>query len=327
MESSFSLSEDKKRNSSKKNNIQVLEEAKEKKYDPPTKNLDIINKNFIKNDNHSNNTGKIIKAKKNSEFENIISEKNIGKSIESLYILKYIFSFLSEKQKLKVIIYNKNLQKKLDKNIENYKRIRGVYKEGEKNGKGKEYYFDKLIFKGEYLNGKRNGKGKEYYDYGELKFKGEYLNGEKNGKGKEYYKNGKLEFEGEYLNGKRNGKVKEYDEYGELKFEGEYLNGEKNGKGKEYYKKAKLLFEGEYLNGKIWNGKGYNINGKTDFEIKEGNGKIKEYYENGELKFEGEYLNGEKNGIGKEYYDDDELLLKEINEKGKECEYDSNLKF
>ena len=48
----------------------------------------------------------------NQEFENIINGKNIGKSIESLYILKYIFSFLSEKKKLKIIIYNKNLQKK-----------------------------------------------------------------------------------------------------------------------------------------------------------------------------------------------------------------------
>jgi len=75
----------------------------------------------------------------NQEFENIISGKNIGKSIDSLYILKYIFSFLSEAQKLKIIIYNKNLQKKLDINIENYKRIRGIYKRGERNGKGKEF--------------------------------------------------------------------------------------------------------------------------------------------------------------------------------------------
>jgi len=108
MESRSSLSEDKKRNSSKIINIQVLEEAKEEKYDPPTKNLDIINKNCIKNDNHSNNTGKIIKAKKINEFENIISDKNIEKSIKSLYILKDIFSFIYEIQKLKIIICKKN---------------------------------------------------------------------------------------------------------------------------------------------------------------------------------------------------------------------------
>ena len=120
-----------------------------------------------------------------NEFENIKSEKNIEKSIKSLYILKDIFSFLSEKQKLKIIIYNKHLQKNLDINIENYKRIRGIYREGERNGKGKEYDISSniMIFEGEYLNGKKNGKGKEYYSNGELKFEGEYLNGKRwNGK-------------------------------------------------------------------------------------------------------------------------------------------------
>ena len=119
-----------------------------------------------------------------NEFENIKYKKNIEKSIESLYILKDIFSFLSEKQKLKIIIYNKHLQKKLDIKIEDYKRIRGIYKVGKRNGKGKEYDSNgKLIFEGEYLNGKRNGKGKEYDSYGELKFQGKYINGKKNEKG------------------------------------------------------------------------------------------------------------------------------------------------
>ena len=55
----------------------------------------------------------------------------------------------------------------------------------------------------EYLNGERNGKGKEYYSNGKLEFEGDYLNGKKwNGKEKEYYENDKLQFEGEYLNGK-----------------------------------------------------------------------------------------------------------------------------
>ena len=34
----------------------------------------------------------------------------------------------------------------------------------------KEYEGGKLIFEGKYLNGERNGKGKEYYDNGKLKF-------------------------------------------------------------------------------------------------------------------------------------------------------------
>ena len=94
-------------------------------------------------------------------FQSIKSETKIN----SLFVLKEILSFLPEKQKLYVIIYNKHLQKEYDINIENYKRIRGIYKEDGKNGKGKEYDISTkiMVFEGEYLNGKKNGKGKEYY--------------------------------------------------------------------------------------------------------------------------------------------------------------------
>ena len=84
----------------------------------------------------------------------------------------------------------------------------------------------------------------------------------------------------------------------------------KNGKIKEFYSNGKLKFEGECLNGKIWNGKGYNINGDEDYEIKNGKGYIKEYWENDKLKFEVNYLNGVSNGKGKEYYFDGALRFK-----------------
>ena len=134
----------------------------------------------------------------------------------------------------------------------------GECKNGEINGKGKEYHDEKIIFEGEYKNGKRNGKGKDYL-LGCLIFDGEYNNGLPwNGKG---YKDNKVvyeikngighisffdrgnqfcqtEFEGELINGKLNGKCKEYelDEFFEfsgerkLKFEGEYLCGKRKGK-------------------------------------------------------------------------------------------------
>ena len=44
-----------------------------------------------------------------------------------------------------------------------------------------------MIFEGEYKNGKRNGKGKEYSSDGDLIFEGE--NGKRNGKGMEKEKN------------------------------------------------------------------------------------------------------------------------------------------
>ena len=166
-----------------------------------------------------------------------------------------------------------------------------------------------IVFEGEYRNGKRNGKGKEYYDNDKLKFEGEYLNGKRNGKGKKYDKDGHIIFEGEYLKRKRwNGKKKKYYD-GSLVFEGEYRNGKLNGKGKKYDGNGKLRFEGEYLNGeKTGEIKEYNYDGKLEFEGEYRNGKRsgkgKEYYGNGKLRFEGEYRNGEKwNGKGKEYED------------------------
>ena len=43
-------------------------------------------------------------------------------------LLKIIFSFLNERIKLKLIINNKFIQKKLEVNIENYKQISNRYK-------------------------------------------------------------------------------------------------------------------------------------------------------------------------------------------------------
>ena len=145
-------------------------------------------------------------------------------NIKSYYITKIIFTFMDEKQKLKIIKYNKSLQKNININIINYKFYSGKYIIYEANRIGKEYNGkdDRLIFEGEYLNGERNGKGKEYYE-GQLKYEGEYLKGKRHGKGKEYsYENGNLKFEGEYLNGEKNGKGKEYINE-KVEYDGEYL--------------------------------------------------------------------------------------------------------
>ena len=123
-------------------------------------------------------------------------------NVKSSYFAKIVFSYVDEKQKLKLVKYNKSLQQKIDISIINYIHFKGKYIIYESNGKGKEYNKDNyLVFEGEYLKGQRNGKGKEYYYDGKLLFEGEYLKGQRNGKGKEYdWYNGKLIFEGEYLN-------------------------------------------------------------------------------------------------------------------------------
>ena len=165
------------------------------------------------------------------------------KNVKSLLIFRKIFSFLNKEIKLRIIIYNKSVNKKLNIDIKDYINFSGR-KFYYINGKKIEMSIEKKIkvFEGEYLNKKRNGKGKEYNNNGSLKFEGEYLNGKRNGKGKEYDNNGKLEFEGEYLNGKRNGKGKEYNDEGKLIFEGEFLNGKRwIGIGEEYEESIQIL--------------------------------------------------------------------------------------
>ena len=73
-------------------------------------------------------------------------------NIKSYYITKIIFTFMDEKQKLKIIKYNKSLQKNININIINYKFYSGKYKIYESNRIGKEYNGkdDRLIFEGEY---------------------------------------------------------------------------------------------------------------------------------------------------------------------------------
>ena len=83
------------------------------------------------------------------------------KNINSLYFIQNIFSYLDELRKLKLVKYNKTLQKTINININNYIHFLGIYIEYESNRKGKEYNISgELIFEGEYLKGKRNGKGK-----------------------------------------------------------------------------------------------------------------------------------------------------------------------
>ena len=200
-----------------------------------------------------------------------------------------------ERKKLKLIKYNKNIQKKIDVSIKNYKLFKRKYASFDKKGLAKEYdlFDNKLIYEGEYLNGVRNGKGKEYNDIANVSFEGEFKNGKK-------WNNLNLK------NGK--GYLKEYKN-NVLIFEGEYLNGERNGKGKEYNDNGKLIFEGEYLNGIRYNGWGYDeANGDKTYELKDGKGSIKEY-KNKILIYEGEYFEGKRNGEGKEYNNSGELLF------------------
>ena len=73
-------------------------------------------------------------------------------NIKSNYVLKLIFSFLKEKKKLKIIVYNNYLQERIGYNIENYKKFSGILKLKFENGNVQLYKLDTniLIYEGEY---------------------------------------------------------------------------------------------------------------------------------------------------------------------------------
>ena len=215
------------------------------------------------------------------------------KNVKSSYILKYIFYHIDEGQKLRLVIYNKSLQKKLSISLNNYKFFHQKYIIFEENGKGKEYYgyYNILVFEGEYLNKVRNGKGKEYWG-DRIEFEGNYLNGKRNGIGIEYYSNGNIKFEGEYLNGKRNGLGKEYFD-GKLIFKGIYINGERNERKEQDYNYDKELIHTFFIKNEYFNGN----NNDKDINI------IRQYDKlNNQLLFEMEYFKREKKVRGKEYW-------------------------
>ena len=116
--------------------------------------------------------------KKEADNEEIISEEKL-KNIKSINLIETvksknftikIFSYLEQLLKLKIINYNKNYQSLLLFNIEYYKENCQKTRVMETNGFGKEYTKkdNSLIFEGEFKNGKKNGKGKEYQKVGEI---------------------------------------------------------------------------------------------------------------------------------------------------------------
>ena len=191
------------------------------------------------------------------------------KNIKSQKICKMPLSLLVVNKKLKIIKYNKEIQKKLNISLIDFKEYSGRHIVYESKTKGSEYDKDEKLI-----------------------FVGEYLNGEKNGFGKEYNKNGKLIFEGEYLKDKKCGKGIKYNDDGYKKFEGEFLNNQII-KGEEFNREGELIFKGEFKNEKKWQGVGKEV---IDYKSSLYDDFTREY-----IIYEGEFKRGEINGKGKEY--------------------------
>ena len=92
----------------------------------------------------------------------------------------------------------------------------------------------------QWKNGLRNGKGKDYYKNGNIEFEGDFINGKYEGNGKYIYENGNY-YIGQWKNGHRNGRGIIYYKNENIKYEGDFINDKCEGYGKgiwengEYY--------------------------------------------------------------------------------------------
>ena len=88
-------------------------------------------------------------------------------NIKSSFILKQLFSYLGKREILKIVKYNQRLFNRLNINLIDYKIFSGRFLIFEENGKAKEFNCcsdedNNLLYEGYYINGKKNGRGKEF---------------------------------------------------------------------------------------------------------------------------------------------------------------------
>ena len=299
--------------------------------------------------------------KEYDEFQNLI--------FEGIYENEYEYKgkeYINEKLKFEGKFKNGKRISGKEYNNEGNEVFNGTYKDGKRwNGKLKVYRLIgnnfKLIFDGELKKGKKwNGLSSS------LGFEGVYKNGKKwNGKGKEQIRKSNMIFQGEFLDGmyyngnfytyngsgkmknlignlvKGSGNnIKKYNYGGNLIFEGDFIGG-KYIYGKEYNNLGEIIYEGKYKNGKKYEGiykikmhnhiyTYYILNSKVsnkfidlnkeiiyEGEYNEGlkEGKGKEFNKNGNILFEGDFLNGYRYN-GKEFDDDGKLLFEGKYKKG-----------
>ncbi|CAL9697308.1 unnamed protein product [Knipowitschia caucasica] len=83
-------------------------------------------------------------------------------------------------------------------------RFEGHFTHGEKNGKGKFYFFDGSTLEGHYVEDALQGQGVYTYEDG-AQLCGTYADGELNGPATEYHSDGRLAFRGQYKDNSRCG--------------------------------------------------------------------------------------------------------------------------
>lgn len=176
----------------------------------------------------------------------------------------------------------------------------GDTQNGKKQGKGKLLFSDGSYYEGDFKDDLYTGVGTLHLK--EYRYVGEFFNGKKQGKGKIEYFAEKKVYEGEFMDDLPSGFGKEIYENGVI-YEGFFMNGKKHNKGK-----LTLANGGEYI-GEFKNdsleGNGYfkwndtkNYKGQWKDNCIDGFG----VFTDGDKKYIGYFKKDLKNGLGANYY-------------------------
>ncbi|XP_074530164.1 histone-lysine N-methyltransferase SETD7 isoform X2 [Halichoeres trimaculatus] len=130
-------------------------------------------------------------------------------------------------------------------------RFEGLFNHGEKNGKGKFFFFDGSTLEGFYVDDALQGQGVYTYEEGGV-LHGTYVDGELNGPAQEFDAEGRLVFKGQYKDNNRCGECQVYYSDGGCVFGEVNDDGELTGESVAYiYPDGLTALYGSFVDGEL----------------------------------------------------------------------------
>ena len=130
-------------------------------------------------------------------------------------------------ERLRTENYNYGMQDGyfLEKNIQGQTLLKGVYKNGLKEGFWI-YHVNDHREEGNFINGEFEGEWRHWYSDNKPKFEGKYSFGQPEGEHKYYFYNGSINYYGSYESGVKHGKWHHFNDEGVIQYLYKYKYGE-----------------------------------------------------------------------------------------------------
>jgi len=185
-----------------------------------------------------------------------------------------------------------------EKSIYGYDLLSGNFKDGEKDGEWKYYYYTGDLEKiSHYKNDLLDGKYEYFYDSGKLNVTGQYKENKKDSIWTWYTNKGTTDMKGNFVKDLQDGKWEYWYPTGEKSYEAYFTKGLKSGDWTYWYKDGSVFKKCKYAE-----------------DLKEGQWKT--WYENGTLLMDGKYVADKEEGEWLNYWEDGKLKNSAFFKKG-----------